>query len=270
MVSARLMVRSATINVMTMAAEKAGRAMIRDFNELEHLQVSKKSLGNFVSTADHRSERILVQELQKARPSYGFLLEESGTIESSNSEYRWIIDPLDGTTNFLHGIPHFAISIGLQRGDDIVAGVIYNPATDEMYWTERGQGSFLNQRRLRVSGRKYLEEAVIAVGGPYGAQGDVDKYLQRIKKVIPQTAGIRRLGAAALDLAFVASGRFDAYFETDFYPWDVAAGILMVKEAGGYVNAFDGKSDPLVSGNVLATNEHLSLPLQECLKETIA
>ncbi|MEI8295323.1 MAG: inositol monophosphatase family protein [Alphaproteobacteria bacterium] len=267
MSSARLMVRSPTINVMTMAAEKAGRAMIRDFNEIEHLQVSKKSLGDFVSTADHRSEKILVAELRKARPSYSFLLQESGTIEGSDSEYRGIIDPIDGTTNFLHGIPHFAISIGLQRGDDIVAGVIYNPATDEMYWTERGHGSFLNQRRLRVSGRKNLDEVVVAVGGPYGAQGDVAQYLQTLSKIIPQTAGIRRMGATALDFAFVAAGRFDACFATDFYPWDVAAGILMVKEAGGYVNTLDGTSDALVSASVLATNEHLCLPLQKMLTD---
>jgi myo-inositol-1(or 4)-monophosphatase len=269
MATARLMVRSAIINVMTMAAEKAGRALIRDFNELEHLQVSKKSLGNFVSTADHRSENILVQELKKARPGYGFLLEESGVIESTDSEYRWIIDPLDGTTNFLHGIPHFAISIGLQRGEDIVAGVIYNPATDDMYWTERGKGAFLNQRRLWVSGRKHLEEALIAIGGPYGAQGDVEQYVQKLRKVIPQTAGVCRFGAAALDLAFVAAGRFDAYFESAFYPWDVAAGILMVKEAGGYVTALDGKSDPLVTENLLAANEHLHIPLQQLLARVV-
>lgn len=265
MTTARLMVRSAIINVMTMAAEKAGRALVRDFNELEHLQVSKKSLGNFVSTADHRSENILVQELKKARPSYSFLLEESGVIEGTDPEYRWIIDPLDGTTNFLHSIPHFAISIGLQRGEDIVAGVIYNPVTDEMYWTERGKGAFLNQRRLRVSGRKHLEEALIAVGGPYGDQGDVETYVQRLKKITPQTAGIRRFGAAALDLAFVAAGRFDVYLESDFHPWDVAAGILMVKEAGGYVTALDGKSDPLVVGNLLAANEHLHTPMRQLL-----
>lgn len=265
MAVARLMVRSALMNVMMMAAQKAGRSMVRDFNELEHLQVSKKSLGDFVSTADHRSEKLLIQELSKARPGYAFLVEESGEIPGHDPEHRWVIDPLDGTSNFLHGIPHFAISIGLQRGDEVIAGVVYNPVADELYWAEKGQGAFLNQRRLRVSGRKKLEEALIAVGSPYGNSGDPEGFAQQIKKVMPQTAGIRRYGAASLDLAYVASGRFDGYFESHLKPWDIAAGILLVREAGGYVSEINDGEKMLESGNLVAANPLLFEPLKQLL-----
>lgn len=266
MSSARLMVRSANINVMCRAAEKAGRALVRDFNELEHLQVSRKSLGDFVSTADHRSEKILVTELQKARPDFGFLLEESGEIPAKDSDSRWIIDPLDGTTNFLHGIPHFAVSIGLQKGKEVIAGVIYNPITDELYWAEKGVGVYLNQRRLRVSGRKRLDESLIGIGSPYGTHGDPAHFARSTQKLLPFVAGVRRMGAASLDLAFVASGRYDAYFETHLQPWDIAAGILMVKEAGGYVSDLDGKDIFPESPSVLAANTNIFGDLSKLLK----
>lgn len=255
--TARMIIRSAMINVMCMAAEKAGRGLVRDFNEIEHLQVSRKSLGDFVSTADHKAEEVLVRELIKSRPTYGFLVEESGVIAGEDPHYQWIIDPLDGTTNFLHGIPHFCISIALKHKSEIVAGVIYNPVVDELYWAEKGNGTYLNQRRLRVSGRKNLEEALIGVGAPFGEHGDPQAFIKSIEKVMPKTAGIRRFGAAALDLAFVAAGRLDGFFETHLKPWDMAAGMLMVKEAGGYVSDFAGGTNMLETGEIIAANEPL-------------
>lgn len=266
--TARLINRSALINVMCIAVEKAGRGLVRDFSELEHLQVSRKSLGDFVSTADHRSERVLIQELIKARPTYGFLVEESGVIKGEDPHHQWIIDPLDGTTNFLHGIPQFCISVGLKFKEDIIAGVIYNPISDELYWTERGHGAFLNQRRLRVSGRKNLEEALIGIGAPFGSHGDPQAFIPHLERIMPKTAGIRRLGAAALDLAFVASGRLDAFFETHLKPWDMAAGILLVKEAGGYVSDFNRGTAMLESGDVIAANGHLFSDLQDLILQT--
>jgi myo-inositol-1(or 4)-monophosphatase len=262
----RTMILSPILNVMTAAAEKAARGLVRDFGELEHLQVSKKGLGDFVSTADKRSESILIHELSKARPSYSFLTEETGAIPGEDSEFCWIVDPLDGTLNFLHGIPHFAIVIALKKGDEIVASVTYSPLQDEMYWAEKGKGAFLNQRRLRVSGRRHLDEAVVALGTPFGNHGDIGIFQKRLEKIMPITAGTRRFGAAALDLAYVASGRFDAFFEDHLYPWDMAAGILLVKEAGGYITEVNGGKDMLNSGSVLAANEYLHGDLQKILK----
>jgi myo-inositol-1(or 4)-monophosphatase len=247
---------------MCRAVEKAGRGLVRDFNELEHLQVSKKGLGDFVSTADYHAEKVLVAELQKARPTYGFIVEESGIIEGEDPDYCWIVDPLDGTSNFLHGIPHFAISLALERRKEIIAGVIYNPAVDELYWAEKGQGTFLNQRRLRVSARKHLDEALLGVGIPFGelAQGT-----NPLTKVLPEIVGARRFGATALDLAFVASGRFDGCFINGAKAWDIAAGILMVKEAGGYVSEISGGDHMLTSGSVMATNEYIFTSLKTLL-----
>ncbi len=262
----RAMILSPILNVMTAAAEKAARGLIRDFGELEHLQVSKKGLGDFVSTADKRSESILIQELSKARPSYSFLTEETGAIPGDeNTEFCWIIDPLDGTLNFLHGIPHFAIVIALKKGDEIVASVTYSPLQDEMYWAEKGKGAFLNQRRLRVSGRRHLDEAVIAIGTPFGDHGDINTFQKRLEKIMPITAGTRRFGAAALDLAYVAAGKFDAFFEDHLKPWDMAAGILLVREAGGYVTEVKGDKNMLTSGSVLAANEYIHGDLQKIL-----
>src|SRR5512146_753717 len=221
--------RSALINVMVRAAEKAGRALVRDFGEVEQLQVSLKGPADFVSTADHHAERTLRAELAKARPAYGFLMEESGgTVGSDPQHRRWIVDPLDGTTNFLHGVPHFAISIGLERDGEIIAGVVYEPTRNEMYWAEKGAGAYLNDRRLRVSGRRQLGDALIGTGMPYLGQGDRKDYAATLARVMPATSGVRRLGAAALDLAYVAAGRLDGFWEFGLCPWDIAAGILLV------------------------------------------
>ena len=259
--------RSALINVMTRAADKAARGLKRDFGEVEQLQVSLKGPGDFVSTADTKADRILRQELSRARPDYAFLTEESGTIEGRDSEHRWIIDPLDGTTNFLHGLPHFCISLALERAGEIVAGVILDPGKDEMFWAEKGVGAYLNDRRLRVSSRRQIASALIATGTPYGQRGDRPRYLRQLDAVMAQVADVRRLGAAALDLAYVAAGRYDGYWEFGLHPWDVAAGVLIVREAGGYVSEPDGEGNPVVSGNILAANDHLHGPLQSALRQ---
>jgi len=254
----RIFSKSPNINVMVRAAQKAARSLIHDFNEVEHLQVTSKGLGDFVSTADKASEKILVTELQKARPEFGFLLEEGGEIKGSDPRYRFIIDPLDGTTNFLHGIPHFAISIALECEGNIIAGIVFDPVKDELFWAEKGQGAYLNSRRLRVSGRKKLDEAVFGTGIPFGDHGNKEKFLKDLGKVMPLIAGVRRMGVASLDLAYVAAGRFDCYFEDHIFPWDIAAGLLLVKEAGGFVSELRNPGeDMIVKGNILATNAGL-------------
>ena len=234
------MLHSALLNVMVLAARKAARGLKRDLGELERLQVSVKGPGNFVSAADHRAEQILRDELARARPAYGFLGEEGGRSEGSDPSQTWIVDPLDGTTNFLHGIPHFAISIALERNAAVVAGIIYNPATDELYTAERGKGAFLNERRIRVAARRRLDDAVIACGLPHFGRGDLTQFGREIGKVQEKVAGLRRFGSAALDLAWVASGRFDGYWERNLSRWDTAAGLLLVREAGGFVTDLDG------------------------------
>src|SRR5258706_6793349 len=257
--------RSPTINVMVKAAQKAARGLVRDFGEVEQLQVSQKGPADFVSTADLQAERTLRAELKRARPEFGLLMEE-GTVEDGDGRHRWIVDPLDGTLNFLHGLPHFAISIGLERDGEIVAGVVYDPIKDEMFWGERGAGAYLNDRRLRVSGRRDLGQAVIATGVPNLGRPDHPAYLDMFAAVMAQTAGIRRFGAAALDLAYVAAGRYDGYFEVGLSPWDIAAGILLVREAGGYVSEIAGGHHMLQSGSILAGNDHLHLPLGSLLR----
>jgi myo-inositol-1(or 4)-monophosphatase len=259
--------RSALINVMTRAADKAARGLRRDFGEIEQLQVSLKGPGNFVSTADTRAEKLIRQELARARPGYGFLMEESGASAGSDPEHRWIVDPLDGTTNFLHGLPHFCISIALERAGEIVAGVVFDPIMDEQFWAEKGQGAYLNDRRLRVSSRRQLNNALIATGTPY-VESDRPKYLRQFDRMMGGVADIRRLGAAALDLAYVAAGRFDGYWEYGLSPWDLAAGVLLVREAGGYVSEPASQGDPLASGNILAANDHLHATLHSMLAET--
>lgn len=259
------MTDSAAVNVVAAAIQKASKSLIRDFGEIEHLQVSRKSLGDFVSSADHRAEQTLIQELQKARPTYGFLTEESGEIKGSDPELRWVIDPLDGTTNFLHGIPHFSISVALQKGDEIVVAVVYNPISDELFWAEKGKGTFLNQRRLRVSGRRNLDECLLATGSPFGGRGDPKKFMSMMQVIMPMTAGLRRFGSAALDLAYVAAGRYDGYFENDLQPWDMAAGLLLVLEAGGSVTEIDGGNKMLTSGSVLAGNEFIHAQLAKLI-----
>jgi myo-inositol-1(or 4)-monophosphatase len=259
--------RSPVINVMARAADKAARSLKRDFGEVEQLQVSIKGPGEFVSNADTRAERVLRDELRKARPRFGLLMEESGIIAGEDANHRWIVDPLDGTTNFLHGVPHFAISIGLEQNGEIVAGVVYDPSKDEMFWAEKGVGAYLNDRRLRVSGRRQMNMALIATGTPLADRGDRPAFLAELDAMITATAGVRRLGAAALDLAYVAAGRFDGFWEWGLSPWDVAAGMLLVREAGGYVSEVGGGSDVLEGPSILAANDHLHESLQRLLKE---
>ena len=254
---------SPALNVMVTAARKAGRGLIRDFGELEHLQVSRKGPADFVSTADQRTERILLEELQKARPGYGFLMEESGTIEGPDKTHRFIIDPLDGTTNFLHGIPQFAISIALEREGQLQSAVVFNPVTDEMFTAERGHGAYLNDRRLRVAARERLTDCVIATGIPFHGTPWHEEFLGELARVMAEVAGVRRFGSAALDLAWTAAGRFDAYWERDISAWDMAAGILLVREAGGVVTDLDGRDRMLTAGHCLAANEALHRPLMD-------
>jgi len=245
------------MNVMHGAVRKTARGLVRDFNEVENLQVSRKGPADFVTKADMRADERLREELGRARPAFGFLTEEGGGQEGSDPRRRWIIDPLDGTTNFLHGIPYFAISVALEEAGQIVAGVIYQPVSDELFWAERGAGAFLNDRRLRVASRHQLDDAVIGTGLPQlGRPGDANYHAQ-LEAMMQRAAGIRRMGAAALDLAYVAAGRFDAFWETGLAPWDVAAGLILVREAGGRISRTDGGEDVLNSGSVLASNDAL-------------
>ena len=253
--------RSALLNVMVAAAQKAARRMVRDFGEVENLQVSKKGPADFVSMADKKAEETLVYELQKARPDFGFILEEGDAIQGKDTSNTWIIDPLDGTTNFLHGIPHFAISIGLMRDSELFAGVVYNPVTDEMYWAEKGQGAFLNGRRLRVSARSSFAECLFATGVPFLGVDKDPRFLERLESVMKVSSGIRRFGSAALDLAFVAAGRYDGFWEGGLQPWDMAAGIVLVREAGGFVSGIEGKRTILASGRVVAAGARVPPPL---------
>jgi myo-inositol-1(or 4)-monophosphatase len=260
---------SPALNVMTSAARKAGRKLIRDFGEVENLQISLKGPADFVSVADQRTERILVEELQKARPGYPILTEEAGLIDGPDKSHRFIIDPLDGTTNFLHGIPHFAISMALEREGQLVSGVIYNPIVDEMFTAERSHGAYLNNKRLRVAARKELKTCLSATGIPFLGRGTEDEhtsFMNELRSVVEITPGIRRFGSAALDLAWVAAGRYDAFWEHGLKPWDLAAGILMVREAGGVVTDLDGRDRVLQTGDVLVANETLHPKLLKLLK----
>jgi myo-inositol-1(or 4)-monophosphatase len=250
------MITSALMNVMVAAALQAGRGLKRDFGELENLQVSVKGPGDFVSAADRRAEKILVDVLSKARPGYGFVLEESGTIGGTDKSHTWFIDPLDGTTNLLHGLPIFAISIALARENQIVAGLVHNPATGDIYVAEKGQGAFLNNRRLRVAARRDLSGALIGCGIPHiGKAKTHPQFMAEFAAVMAKVSNLRRLGAAALDLCFVASGNYDGFWERNLQAWDIAAGIIMVKEAGGFVTDADGGSAMLANGSVCAGNE---------------
>ncbi len=259
--------KSATINVMEAAARKAGRGLIRDFGEVEQLQVSRKGPADFVSEADRRADRILRAELSKARPSFGLLMEESGATPGSDDERRWIVDPLDGTTNFLHGIPHFAISIGLEERGEITAGVIYEPVRDELFWAEKGVGAYLNRRRIRVSSRGNLEDAVLATGFPFGARPGKQAFLAIIEPVMERTAGVRRFGSASLDLAYVAAGRYEGFWEVGLAPWDVAAGIVIVREAGGLVSEINGGAGMLLGESIVAANDSLFDPVRKLIHD---
>ncbi|MBV9775834.1 MAG: inositol monophosphatase [Acetobacteraceae bacterium] len=258
---------------MANAAQKAAKRLLRDFAEVEQLQVSVKGPSDFVTQADTRAEATLREELGRARPGYAFLLEESGAEGSENWAWRWIVDPLDGTTNFLHGIPHWAISIGLEKrlpdgGSEAAAGLIYAPATDEMFWAEKGGGAYANDRRLRVSARRELKEALFATGIPFAAVAGARRtaFSRTLAGLMPRVAGVRRFGSAALDLAWVAAGRYDGYWELGLKPWDMAAGLLLVREAGGFATDPFGK-DPRESGDVVAGTPHLHAKLREFVIE---
>lgn len=263
--TARFSAASPIVNVMIDAVQKASRGLLRDFGELEHLQVSRKGLGDFVSVADKRSESFLIETLQKARPSYGFLTEESGEIPGEDPSHCWIIDPLDGTNNFLHGYPYFCITVALKRDNVIVAGVTYDPLKDEIFYAEKGCGAFLNNRRIRVTQRKKLEETLVAVGFAHVAEFDYVVMQTGLANLSRHGVSIRTAGASALDLAYIASGRLDGACFWGLKPWDVAAGILMIHEAGGIVTDFEGQQDILTPGNIITANPGIYKNLRDCL-----
>jgi myo-inositol-1(or 4)-monophosphatase len=267
---------SGLIRVMERAARRAGGRLRRDFGEVEHLQVSRKGPADFVSKADQIAERTIYDELKQARPDWGFLLEEAGEIDLDPSKPRWVVDPLDGTSNFLHGIPHFAISIAAQEPkldgsgwDEVTAAVVYQPITDETFWAEKNRGAWLQDKRLRVSGRRTLPEALVATGMPYRGHGDFARWNALYAAIGPQVAGVRRFGSAALDLAWVAAGRYDGFWEDDLQPWDTAAGCLLVREAGGFVTDYRGRSLPICDKEVLAGNDPLHSRLHKLVAEAL-
>jgi myo-inositol-1(or 4)-monophosphatase len=259
-------VRSALINVMVRAAQKAGRALIRDFGEVEQLQVSKKGPRDFVSNADTKSEQILFEELSKARADFGFLMEERGEIKGLGERFRWIVDPLDGTTNFLHGLPHWSVSIACEEAGRITAAVVYDPVKDELFWAERGAGAWKNNNRLRVSARRRIEEALVGTGLPPGDAAALEDYVPRLRNVMEKAAAVRRFGSAALDLCYVAAGRYDGFFEIGLAPWDTAAGVLLVREAGGMASEIDGGENPVYGRTILATNGMLHRDIHQLIR----
>ena len=249
------------------AARKAARGLARDFGEVTELQVSKKGAADFVSAADLKAEQTLFELLSKGRPGYGFLMEERGVVEGTDKSHTWIVDPLDGTTNFLHAIPHFAINIALEReGAGVVAAVTFNPITNEMFWAEKGKGAYVSDKRLRVAARTRLDEAVVGCGIPFLGHGQHGKFLKELHQVSQRVAGVRRYGSAALDLAWVAAGRLDGFWERDLKPWDIAAGLLLVTEAGGRVTDAEGGEDMLTNGSICAGNLDIQPLLLERLR----
>ena len=245
------------MTVMINAVRKAARTVQRDFGELSNLQVSVKGPGDYVTAADRRCEKVLRQELEKSRPGYGFLMEESGAIDGTDPEHRFIIDPIDGTTNFMHAVPFFGISVACERKAEIVAAVTFNPITDEMFTAEKGAGAFLNNRRMRVAARKDIHETLVCTGIPH--RGGKDHALNRaeVSAMQAKTVGIRRMGSATLELAYVAAGRFDMFWERNLHPWDITAGMLMMREAGGMTGDIDGEANPMSTGNIIACNVDL-------------
>ncbi|HRO15152.1 MAG TPA: inositol monophosphatase family protein [Paracoccus sp. (in: a-proteobacteria)] len=257
---------SANLNIMIKAARKAGRSLVKDFREVENLQVSVKGAGDFVSRADREAERIIKEDLRTARPNYGWVGEETGTEPGEDPTRRWIVDPLDGTTNFLHGLPHWAVSIALEHKGEIVAAVVLDPAKDELFFAEKGEGAFMNDRRLRVSGRRDMGSAIFATGVPFGGRGTLPATLKDLARLMPRTAGVRRWGSAALDLAYVAAGRFDGYWERGIQSWDVAAGVLLVREAGGFVEPIRPGDNLVECGSIVAGNAQLFEPFAEVIR----
>ncbi|WCM27923.1 inositol monophosphatase [Sphingomonas sp. QA11] len=265
---------SGLITVMDRAARKAAPRLRRDFNEVQHLQVSRKGPADFVSMADQRAEQTIFEELSKARPDWGFLMEERGEVAGDPNKPRWVVDPIDGTTNFLHGIPHFAVSIAVEEPlangkREITTGLIYNPITDDSFWAEKGRGAWMQEQRLRVSARRELPDALIATGIPFLGHGNFAEWSRIFGAIAPEVAGIRRFGAAALDLAWVAAGRFDGFWESGLKPWDVAAGILLVREAGGFVTDFRGGDRMIERGEFLAANDALQSKLHKLLANAL-
>jgi len=259
---------SANLNLMIRAARRAARGLVRDFGEVENLQVSQKGAGDFVSAADRRAEEVIRAELMSARPNYGWLAEESGAEDGRDPTRRWVVDPLDGTTNYLHGLPHWAVSIALEHKGALVAAVVFDPVKDELFAAEQGQGAWMNDRRLRVSARREMTAMLLATGLPFAARATLPEMLEDLKTLMPRTAGIRRFGAASLDLGYVAAGRYDGFWERELKPWDMAAGILLVREAGGLVDAIGAGpegGEPLESGTIVAANPNLFSRLQALL-----
>ncbi|GGZ33792.1 inositol monophosphatase family protein [Asticcacaulis endophyticus] len=261
-----MILQSSLIQVMVASVRKSLKGISRDFGEVTELQVSRKGPGDFVTAADKRVEAALFEELTRVRPGYGFLGEEQGMIEGTDKSHTWIVDPIDGTTNFMHGIPHFACTVALERSGEIVAGVTYNPITNDLYWAEKGKGAYHNDRRLRVSSRKQLDETVIATGLPFIGKAGHTQALKELHQIMQRTAGIRRMGACSLDLAMVAAGQYDGYWERGLKPWDMAAGLLLVAEAGGKVTSIENDDSPMKTGELLATNLELYPQLLDKLK----
>jgi myo-inositol-1(or 4)-monophosphatase len=258
---------SANLNLMIKAARRAGKALVKDFREVENLQVSTKGPGDFVTKADREAERIIKEDLMGARPTYGWLGEETGEQEGQDPTRRWIVDPLDGTTNFLHGMPHWAISIALEYKGEITSAVVFDAAKDEMFWAEKGSGAWMNDRRLRVSGRRAMHEAVFATGVPFSTKKTLPATLADLARLMPACAGMRRWGVASLDLAYVAAGRFDGYWERELHQWDIAAGILLVKEAGGLIGPVREGYDILEKGALICANQALFAPLTKIIRD---
>ena len=256
---------SPLLNIMQKAAKKASRGLRRDFNELENLQVKTKGPANFVTASDIRTQKIIYEELSYAKPDWSFIMEESKPIENQNTKARFIIDPIDGTTNFMHGNPNFAISIAAEIDNRLEAAIIYSPITDEMFTAERGKGSFLNDKRIRVATRKKLSESILITGIPHLGRGNKELFIKEMDKIIPEVAGIRRSGSAALDLAWIAAGRYDIFWERGLSVWDIAAGILLVREAGGFAKGIDGSDQDLWNGNIISGNDDMILALSEKL-----
>lgn len=259
-------VHSPIMTMMIRAAEKAAKGLLRDFNEVEHLQISRKGPGDFVTAADKKAEKVIFEELKKARPTYSFMMEESGQIQGEDRDNVWIIDPLDGTHNFMHGVPHWSISIALEQKGTVIAGLIYDPAKDELFTAEKGTGAWLRNRRLRVSGRNVLESCMINYGQPNGPKERRDLFYKEVRAVSDVAPMVRRFASAALDLAYVAAGRIDGYWERYVNPWDVAAGVLIVKEAGGFVTSIENDDNPVHSGNLVSGNQQVHSDLRKILK----
>ncbi|AXX97169.1 inositol monophosphatase family protein [Profundibacter amoris] len=258
---------SANLNLMIKAARAAGRSLSKDFREVENLQVSLKGAGDFVSKADFAAEEIIREQLTEARPTYGWVGEETGVTKGDDPTRRWIVDPLDGTTNFLHGMPHWAVSIALEHKGEVVAGVVYDPTKDEMFFAEKGQGAWMNESRMRVSGRRRLSECVFATGLPFSGRADLPQTLQELARILPATSGVRRWGSASLDLAYVAAGRYDGFWERGLNLWDIAAGVVIVREAGGMIEPLRKERDILADGEVICANEPIFEQFAKIIRE---